>query len=289
MDPDATLTDQFEGERARLRSVAQRLLGSSAEADDAVQEAWVRLSRTDATEVGNLGGWLTTVVSRVCLDMLRARRRRPIDPRGDDALEPVPSTEATVDPETEALLGDSVGLALVVVLERLAPAERVAFVLHDLFAVPFDEIAPVVGRTAEATRQLASRARRRVRGAEPGSAADRERQREVVEAFLAASRGGDLTALLAVLDPDVVVRADDAAVATGADAEVVGAVAVAATFAGRAKTAQPAVVGGNIGLVWAYQGTPKVAFDLVIVDDRIMAIDLIADADHLADLDLELL
>jgi RNA polymerase sigma-70 factor (ECF subfamily) len=266
------------------------MLGSPSEADDAVQEAWIRLSRSGAADVENLGGWLTTVVSRVCLDMLRsrtARREEPLDPPVHEAT---PSHPEGVDPEQEALLADSVGPALLVVLETLAPAERLAFVLHDMFAVPFDEIATIVGRSPAAARQLASRARRRVQGASADPSADRARQRTVVDAFLAASRGGDFDALLALLDPDVVLRADKAAVRSGGIAgEVRGAAAVAETFAGRARAAQPALVDGAVGLAWAPGGRPKAVFDLTISDGKIVAIDVILDADHLGELDLVLL
>jgi RNA polymerase sigma-70 factor (ECF subfamily) len=295
MEQDDWLADRFEGQRAHLRAVAYRMLGSQAEADDAVQEAWIRLSRAGAADVENLGGWLTTVVSRVCLDMLRsraARREEPFDP---------PVHEATAgaegaNPEQEALLADSVGPALLVVLETLAPAERLAFVLHDMFAVPFGEIAGIVGRSPAAARQLASRARRRVQGAAPDTSipgdqpADRARQRAVVDAFLAASRSGDFEALLALLDPDVVLRADEAAVRTGGiAAELRGAAAVAETFAGRAKAAQPALVDGAVGLAWAPGGRPKAVFDLTIAGGRIVAVDVLLDPDVLDDLDVVLL
>ena len=288
MDQDEWMAQRFEENRPHLRSVAYRMLGSASEADDAVQEAWLRLHRADTGDVRNLGGWLTTVVARVCLDMLRARRSRHEEPVGVDAPEPVGRDEGVVDPEHEAIVGDSVGLALVVVLETLAPAERVAFVLHDLFAVPFEEIAPIVGRSPEAARQLASRARRRVQGASP-SEADRPRKREVVEAFLAASRNGDFEALLAVLDPDVVARADATVVQMGATSEARGAAAVAQTFAGRARAARPALVDGEVGLVWAQQGEPKVVFGFSVADGRIVEIELIADPERLGQLDLVML
>src|SRR5215471_1581891 len=212
MDEQQSLAEQFEANRTYLRAVAYRMLGSLSEADDAVQEAWLRLSRSDTHSVANLRGWLTTIVARLCLDMLRSRKSRREEPLGVHLPDPIVSRDEGIDPEHEPLLADSVGLAMLVVLERLPPAERLAFVLHDIFGVPFDEIAPIVGRTPEAARQLASRARRRVRGAAAARAADRARQGEVVGAFLAASRGGDFAALLALLDPDVVVRADQAAV-----------------------------------------------------------------------------
>ncbi len=286
MDEHDWLVERFEANRAHVRAVAYRMLGSSSEADDAVQECWLRLSRTDTSGVENLSGWLTTVVSRVCLDTLRSRQSRreePLDPQV------VIESDGDVDPEHEALLADSLGPALIVVLETLAPAERLAFVLHDMFAVPFDEIAPIVGRSPEAARQLASRARRRVQGKPAVADADLTRQREIVSAFLAAARGGDFEALLAALDPDVVLRADEAAVRTGASPEVRGAAAVAATFSGRARAAQPALVDGVAGLVWAFGGRPKVVFDFTIADGRIVEIHLLADEDELARLDLVLL
>jgi RNA polymerase sigma-70 factor (ECF subfamily) len=289
VDEHNWLADRFEAHRPHLQAVAYRMLGSPSEADDAVQEAWIRLSRSGADEVENLGGWLTTVVSRVCLDMLRSRTARREEPLDASGHETTPSPPDGVDPEQEALLADSVGPALLVVLETLAPAERLAFVLHDLFAVPFDQIAAIVGRSPAATRQLASRARRRVQGAATDAPADRARQRAVVDAFLAASRGGDFDALLALLDPDVVMRADAAGVKAGAAEEVRGAAAVAETFAGRARAAQPALVDGFVGLAWAPGGRPKAVFDLMIVDGKIVAIDLILDPEHVGELDLVLL
>ena len=227
MDESDWLAERFEANRGHLRAVAYRMLGALSEADDAVQEAWLRLSRSDTSGVANLGGWLTTVVARVCLDMLRARKSRREEPLGVHVPDPIVSRKDGIGPEHEALLADSVGLALFVVLDTLAPAERLAFVLHDMFDVPFKEIAPIVGHSAAAARQLASRARRRVQGAAPVPDADLTRQREVVDAFLAAARGGDFDALLAVLDPDVVVRADRGAVPPGASRELRGARAVA--------------------------------------------------------------
>jgi RNA polymerase sigma factor (sigma-70 family) len=289
MDEHDWLAGRFEEDRTHLRAVAYRMLGSLSEADDAVQEAWLRLSRSGTSGVENLGGWLTTVVARVCLDMLRSRESRREEPLGVQVPEPIVSREDGADPEHEALLGDSVGLALLVVLETLAPAERVAFVLHDMFAVPFDEIAPIVGRSPAAARQLASRARRRVQGAATVPNADLARRREVVDAFLAASRGGDFEALLAVLDPDVVLRADRAAVQIGASREVRGAAAVAETFSGRARGAQPALVNGAIGLVWAPRGRPRVVFGFTITRGKIVGIDLVADPDRLRQLELTVL
>jgi RNA polymerase sigma-70 factor (ECF subfamily) len=282
VDDTDWLAQRFEDNRGHLQAVAYRMLGSASEADDAVQEAWLRLSRADTGEVANLGGWLTTVVARVSLDMLRSRRSRREQP-----LEAVATGSAGADPEHEAVLADSVGAALLVVLETLSPAERLAFVLHDMFAVPFEEIAPIVDRSPAATRQLASRARRRVQGA-PAPDADLARRRQVIAAFLAASRSGDFEALLALLDPDVVFRADAAGVRSGAAAELVGAAAVAATFAGRARAARPALVDGSPGVVWVHDGQPRVVFDFTIADGRVVAIDLLADPDRLGELDLEI-
>lgn len=263
------------------------MLGSLGEADDAVQEAWLRLSRSDTSGVDNLRGWLTTVVGRVCLDMLRTRASRREEPLLADRPEPIAGRADGSDPEHEAILADAVGLALLVVLDALAPAERLAFVLHDLFAVPFDEIAPIVGRSPAAARQLASRARRRVRAAAPTADADPARQREVVDAFLAAARSGDFDALLAVLDPDVVLRADGAAVRSSAAAqgkgaprlapEIRGAAAVANTFSGRAQPAQPALVDGAVGAVWAPGGEARAAFGFTVAGGRIVAIEILAD------------
>jgi RNA polymerase sigma factor (sigma-70 family) len=279
------LAEAFEENRARLRSVAYRMLGSAAEADDAVQEAWLRLSRADASGVDNLSGWLTTVVGRVCLDMLRSRRSRREEPL--ETRETLAEAEEDADPEREALLGDSVGMALMVVLDRLSPAERVAFVLHDMFGVSFEEIAPIVKRAPAAARQLASRARRRVRGAS-ADGSDLGRQRELVDAFLAASRRGDFAALLAVLDPEVVLRADRAAVRMGAEAEVRGAPEVAETFSGRARAVRPAVVDGAAGAVWMVEGQPRMVFGFTIEHGKIAAIELLADRERLGELDLVL-
>ncbi len=287
MDEHEWLATRFEANRAHLRSVAYRMLGSQTEADDAVQEAWLRLNRSNTAEVENLGGWLTTVVARICLDMLRSRNSRREEPL--DAHAPDSVNHPATDPEHEALLADSLGPALLVVLETLAPAERLAFVLHDMFAVPFEEIATIVGRSPTAARQLASRARRRVQGAATSSAADLTRQRQVVDAFLAASRDGDFDALLAVLDPDVVLRADAVAVKSGASSELRGASAVAGTFSGRAQFAQPALVNGAMAAVWAPGGKPRVVFGMTISDGKILAIELIADPDQLGTLDVAIL
>jgi RNA polymerase sigma factor (sigma-70 family) len=289
---DDWLAKQFETNRPHLRAVAYRMLGSLSEADDAVQESWLRLSRADTSGVDNLGGWLTTVVGRVCLDMLRARTSRREAPFDADAPMPMVSRQAGSDPEQEALLADSLSLALLVVLETLAPAERLAFVLHDLFAVPFDEIAPIVDRSPAATRQLASRARRRVQGAgtTPGvPVADLARQREIVEAFLAAARGGDFAGLLAVLDPDVMFRADPEAVRLGGSAIVRGARAVAQNFSGQARAARPALVDGVVGAVWAPGGKPRVVLRITIATGKIVAIDAVADPARLGQLELVIL
>ncbi|HEV8582148.1 MAG TPA: RNA polymerase sigma factor SigJ [Thermoanaerobaculia bacterium] len=290
MEENDWLAECFEENRARLRAVAYRMLGSLSEADDAVQESWLRLSRSDAGGIENLGGWLTTVVGRVCLDMLRSRKLRREAPLDVRVPEPIVSREDGIDPEHEALLADSVGLALLVVLETLAPAERLAFVLHDMFGVPFDEIAPVVERSPAAARQLASRARRRVRGAAPVPDADLTRQREVVGAFLAAARGGDFDALLAVLDPDVVLRADRGAAPPGALREIRGARAVAEqalTFARLAQSARGVLVNGAPGIVsWLPDGRPLSVMGFTVARGKIVAIDILADPARLRQLDL---
>lgn len=287
------LAAEFEAKRGHLRGVAYRMLGSHAEADDAVQEAWLRLERAGAGGIDNLGGWLTTVVARVCLDMLRSRRSRreePIEeeaPEGADGAAAPGEGEVGADPEARELLADSVGLALLVVLEALTPAERVAFVLHDMFDLPFEEIAPIVGRSPDAARQLASRARRRVRGAAPAKGSDVASRRDVVHAFLAAARSGDFEGLLALLDPEVTVRADGAAVAMGAAAEVRGAAAVAAVVKkGRARGAQVAFINGAAGMVWAPGGKPRLVIELTVIGGKIAAIDLIADPARIAGLDI---
>lgn len=288
MSENDWLTERFEENRDHLRAVAYRMLGSRTDADDAVQEAWLRLSRADRSGVENLSGWLTTTVARVCLDMLRSRKSRreeSIDEVGDGATV---HREDAAHPEQETLLADSVGVAMLVVLESLAPAERVAFVLHDMFDIPFDEIAAIVGRSPMATRQLASRARRRVQGTPASPDADLTRRRQVVDAFLAASRSGNFEALLAVLDPDVVVRADAAAILTGATPEVRGASDVAKSFAGRARAARRALIDGMPGLVWAPGGDPRVVFSFTVVEGVITAIDLIADPDRIRGFELEL-
>ncbi len=285
-----TWREQFEGHRAHLRAVAYRMLGSTSEADDAVQEAWLRLNRADTGGVENLGGWLTTVVGRVCLDMLRSRGSHREEPLGVHVSEPIVSREDGIDPEHEAVMADSVGLALLVVLETLTPAERLAFVLHDMFGVPFEEIAPIVGRSPAAARQLASRARRRVRGASTAADADLARQREVVDAFLAAARGGDFDALVAVLDPEVVLRADSAALQAGVAGEVQGATAVAkSAVRGRARAARPALVNGAVGVVVTPRGRLLMVLGFTISGGKIIEIDAIADPERLGRLDLMIL
>ena len=293
---DDWLARRFEENRAHLRAVAYRMLGSISEAEDAVQETWLRLSRSDTSSVENLGGWLTTVVGRVCLDMLRSRRSRRDGPLGVQVPDRIVSHGDGIDPEREALLADSVGLALLVVLETLAPAERLAFVLHDMFAVPFDEIAPIVGRSPDAARQLASRARRRVHGMggregeRVAPRSDLTRQREVVDAFLAAARGGDFDALLAVLDPDVMLRSDRAARRPGVPAEVRGAATVAQlAVRGRARAARAALVNGAVGVVVAPRGRLLMVLDFTIRDGKIVAIDAIADPERVRQLDLAVL
>jgi RNA polymerase sigma factor (sigma-70 family) len=286
MDTHDWLAERFEGHRTHLRAVAYRILGSVSDADDAVQEAWLRLARSDSSQVENLGGWLTTVVARVSLNMLQSRKTRREDPAGSHLPEEIAGRADSAGPEYQAVLADSVGLALLVVLDTLTPPERLAFVLHDMFALPFEEIAPIVERSPAATRQLASRARRRVQGADTTPDADLTRRREVVQAFLAAARDGDLGTLVAVLDPDVVVRADHAMVRTGAQPEVRGADAVAAMFFGRAKAAKVALINGVTGLVWAVGGRPRVVFSFTLTGGKITAIDLIGDPGTLGQLDV---
>ena len=282
---ESWLATEFEEQRPQLRAVAYRMLGSQTEADDALQEAWLRLSRTDRAAVDNLGGWLTTVVGRICLDMLRTRRARREDYAGSWLPEPIVVDVDAPDPEQEVLLADSVGLALLVVLETLTPAERLAFVLHDMFDVPFDEIAPIVGRSPAAARQLASRARRRVRGAAPTPDADLGRQREVVDAFLAASRAGDFEALVAVLDPEVVFRIDAGGAGPLAREPLSGAKAVADQILARgtrfAPFARPAIVMGSAGAVVGRGPKPFGVVAFTIEHDRITAIDLVIDPEKL--------
>jgi RNA polymerase sigma factor (sigma-70 family) len=294
MDDREWLAQRFEANRTHLRAVAYRLLGSLSEADDAVQDAWLRLSRADSSGVENLGGWLTTVVARVCLDMLRARTLRREQPLGlgTHLPEPIIGRQDRTDPEHQALLAEGVGLALLVVLDTLTPAERLAFVLHDMFAMPFGEIAPIVGRSTTAARQLASRARRRVQATATVPDADLTRQRAVVDAFLAAARDGDFDALLAVLDPDVVVRADRGAVPSGASREARGAPAVAEqalSYSWLARFAQPALVNGAAGVIVARGGRPFSVMGFTIRGGRIVEIDILADPERLRQLDLAVL
>jgi RNA polymerase sigma-70 factor (ECF subfamily) len=290
MGENDLLAEEFQRNRDRLHVVAYRMLGSISDADDAVQEAWLRLSRSDPEAIANLPGWLTSVVARVALDMLKARRARHEDYVGSWLPEPVVVDAGETMPEDEALLADSVGLALLVVLESLAPPERLAFVLHDMFAVPFDEIATIVGTTPGAARQLASRARRRVRGAAPAEDADVAQQRELVDAFLAASREGNFAGLVAVLDPDVVFRVDAGGHGPGARDPITGAEAVAHQILARgrpfARFAQPVLVNGRAGVVVAPGGTPMAVVGFTTVRGRIVAIDLITDREKLRHLPL---
>jgi RNA polymerase sigma-70 factor (ECF subfamily) len=286
MSESESLAERFEEHRGHLRGVAYRMLGSSGEADDAVQEAWLRLSRADGAAIDNLGGWLTTVVARVCLDMLRSRTSRREEPFTADAPEPVATETRGSSPEQEALLADSVGIALLVVLDRLAPGERVAFVMHDMFALPFEDIAPIVGRSVEATRQLASRARRRVRVAE-APPPDRAQQREVVEAFLAALRAGDFEGLLAVLDPDLVVRADMAAGAQPTEVHGAAAWAKGAVSYGQlAQHVRPVLVNGAVGLAMASQGRVVRALTFELAGGKIGKIEVIGNPERLGQLEV---
>ena len=283
MDELDVLAERFESHRPRLRAVAYRTLGSAGEADDAVQETWLRLSRSDPGRIENLGGWLTTVVARVCLNMLQARRDEPV---GMHLPETVVSDADGIDPETQALLADSIGPALLVILHTLAPAERLAFVLHDMFAVPFDDIAPIVGRSPAAARQLASRARRRIQGAAPDLGTDLTRQRAIADAFLAAARSGDFDALLEALDPDVVVRSN------GAEISVRGAAAVAARAVTGLRSAQvslPALINGAVGVIQAAEGRPISLIAFTITGAKIVAIDLIDNPGRIAEADLAIL
>jgi RNA polymerase sigma factor (sigma-70 family) len=299
MTEESWLIQQFEGHRAHLRAVAYRMLGSAPEADDAVQETWLRLSRADSRDVDNLGGWLTTVVARVCLDLLRSRTSR----REESLESPDPASVSSrvdpSDPEKDTLLADSIGAALLVVLDTLAPAERIAFVLHDMFGVSFDEIASIVGRSPTAARQLASRARRRVQGGAASPEPDAEREREVVSAFLAASREGHFDRLLALLDPEVVLHADQTAVdaaaarrAAGApelSRTVRGAPAVAKAFSGRARAAREALIDGAMGAAWAPGGQPRAAFGFTVAGGKIVEIEILADPKTVGWLDVKFL
>ena len=286
MDERELLAQRFEAHRAHLRKVAFRMLGTTEEADDAVQEAWLRMSRAGAGGVDNLGGWMTTIVGRVCLDVLRARNARREELLGDREPEAGSGPRRGRNPEEDVELADAVGLALLVVMETLEPAERVAFVLHDMFDLPFDEIAPIVGRTPVATRQLASRARRRVQGA-PTSGMDRGRQREVVEAFLAAARAGDFETLVAVLDPDVVFRCDPMAIRMGGPAEAHGAAAVAGFFKGRADGGVAGLIDGDVGILVPVKGRMLLVLEVTFGGGKIAGLKAVADRDTLAAMTLE--
>jgi RNA polymerase sigma factor (sigma-70 family) len=290
MDEHNILAEQFEQNRPHLRAVAYRMLGSLSEAEDAVQEGWLRLSRSDTRDVENLSGWLTTVVARVCLDMLRSRKSKNEESLDEHAPDTLAGRKDGIDPEQEALLADSVGLALLVVLETLAPAERLAFVLHDMFDLSFDEIAPIVGRSSTAARQLASRARRRVHGADIAPNPDLPRQREVVDAFLAAARGGNFEALLNVLDPDVVLRSDLNVLPPGAPTEIRGAEAVAGrAIGGGARAAQPALINGSIGVIVAPRGRLLMVIRFTIKDRKIVEMEAVAHPERLRRFDLAIL
>ncbi|TMS00415.1 RNA polymerase sigma factor SigJ [Nonomuraea basaltis] len=291
MDAEDFLAGRFEEHRAHLKAVAYRMLGSLTEAEDAVQEAWLKLSRTDSGTIDNLAGWLTTVVGRVCLDMLRARATRREAPLEQRLPDPVISREDGGDPEQQALIADAVGLALLVVLESLSPAERLAFVLHDMFAVPFEQIAAIVDRSPDAAKKLASRARQRVRGTLPPPEPDPSRQRQVVDAFLAAARGGDFHALLAILDPDVVMRVDAGAVAGGGMWTISGAQAVAGQVSGfqrytTTRHVEPMLVNGTLGLVSTEEGKPRGVLSFTIADGKIVTLDILSDPERLARLEL---
>jgi RNA polymerase sigma factor (sigma-70 family) len=290
MDEEKFLAEQFKANRSHLKSVAYRMLGSMSEAEDAVQETWLRLSRTEASDIRNMGGWLTTVISRVALDMLRARKGRREDPLGRAVAEPSVSQADPGGFEHEAMMADSVGLAMLVVLQQLTPAERIAFVLHDMFDLPFDDIAPIVDRTPEAARQLASRARRRVQGKPSPDEAQLAGNRSIVAAFLTASRTGDLSGLLAVLAPDVVLRADTAAMQLGAmSPEIRGAESVASHFAGRARSAQVGLIDDAVGVIVAPEGHLLLVLEVVIRDGKIVEISSVADKDTLAGMDMTVL
>lgn len=297
---DENLASQFEANRPRLQSVAYRMLGSLTEAEDAVQETWIRLNRSDAHSIDNLGGWLTTVISRVCLGVLRSRGAHGEESLAErDEHEPELADSRVASPEEEAVLADTMGPALLVVLETLSPSERLAFVLHDLFAVPFEDVAPIVGRSPAAARQLASRARRRVQGSDEAGAGNRVRQQEIVEAFLAASRQGDFEALVTLLDPEAVLRADRAAVKSatanrekGAPLlapEVRGGRAVANALVGRAQAAQLALIEGSPGAVWAPGGRPRAIFAFRVVGNTISEIEIVTDPSVVAALHVEVL
>ncbi len=287
MNENDFLAQQFEANRPHLRTVAYRILGNAADVDDVLQDAWLRVSTTDTDDVANIAGWLTTVVARICLNTLRARQRRPAQSLHDDSgdLERLVASAATT-PEEQAVVADSLGVALLIVLETLSPAERIAFVLHDMFGVSFDEIAEILAKSSEACRQLASRARRRVRASDE-PVADAALQHEIVRAFLSAAKGGDLQALLDLLSPEVELVSDAAAIAIGAPERKDGPYDVAARFAGGAKAARVALLDGRAGLVWAQGGTPKVAFDFTIIAGLITRIDMIGDVEVLDEIDVD--
>jgi len=290
MDEEVRLAEQFEEHRARLRAVSYRMLGSLGEADDAVQEAWLRLRRSDAGQIDNLGGWLTTVVARICLNVLRSRRRHPEESLEVHVPDPVIDRPDTVEPEHEALLADAIGLALMTVLQTLPPAERLALVLHDSFAVPFEEIARIVDKTPAATRQLASRGRRKVQDSPTTPEPDRARQREVVDAFFAASRGGDFDALVALLDPDVVLRSDTGRPDTSHVLRGAQSVASnALTYSSGARWTRPALINGAAGVVIAPHGRPVAVLAFTVADGRVVAIDALGDPVRLQQLDLSVL
>ena len=289
MDEHDWLAEQFEGNRTHLQAVAYRMLGRLDEADDAVQEAWLRLSRTQTRDIANLGGWLTTVVARICLDLLRVRNTRREESLEASASEAGMQSSGGSDPEQEAMLADAVGLALLVVLDTLSPAERLAFVLHDIFAMPFEEIAPIVDREVPATRQLASRARRRVRGGDMKKDADLPANRQVVEAFLAAARGGDFNALLTVLDPEIEFRIDGATSPKGLSREIHGAQSVARQFSGRAQGFRTALVNGAVALIVAPHGHLFLVLNLIIKNSKIAEIEAVADPTRLRQFDLAVL
>jgi RNA polymerase sigma factor (sigma-70 family) len=288
MDQTTSLADRFEANRPHLRSIAFRILGKHDEVDDALQETWLRLSTTDPGEIENLAGWLTTVVSRICLNSLRSRKRRTAESLDNSGHAEKASAQTAVTPEDHAILADSVGYALLVVLDTLTPAERISFVLHDMFSVSFEEIAGILGKSPDATRQLASRARRRVRIAgDPTS--DTRRQREIVDAFLAAAKNGDFEMLLSLLSPDVELVADAVATTMGAPARLVGPHDVASRFSGGAKAARVALLDGLAGLVWSQGGTTKVAFDFTVVAGAVTRIEMIADTDVLGEIEVDFL
>ena len=287
MDDESFLTQQFESNRPHLRAVAYRILGNTEDVDDALQEAWLRLSTSNGARIENFAGWLTTVVSRICLNTLRARHRRPAQSLDDSSANEQRLVERTAaTPEERAVIADSMGLALLIVLEMLSPAERIAFVLHDLFSVSFDEISEILDKSSEACRQLASRARRRVRTAEDPTS-DPQRQRQVVDAFLSASRSGDFQKLLSLLSPEVELMADPTAVGIGAPMHLYGPHDVASRFSGGARAARTALLNGRAGLVWAQGGKPKVAFDFTLVAGQIINIDMIGDEDVLGEMRIE--